>query len=169
MPRNDEFRIVPFAPAHRAAVLDVVHTVYDEYRFTWNDSPYFADLHDPIGQYCAKGGMFWTMLDGDQPIGCVGATAHGPDCELHRLYLNPAYRGQKLGARLLNVVVEWARRRGFSRVVLWSDVLLTHAHALYKAHGFTQRGERFADDPDRSREYGFCLDLSPAGSPRADG
>ena len=154
-----DLRIVAYVPVHSERVLAVVRKVYDEYGFTWDDSPYFADLRDPITHYVARGGMFWTLLEGVNPIGCVGVTPHGRACELHRLYLDPACRGRGLGAEMLNVVIEWARTRGMRRVVLWSDVVLTHAHALYRANGFIQHGQRYTDDPDLSPEYGFFKNL----------
>jgi len=97
-----------------------------------------------------------TSLAEDRVIGCAGVTQHdGGECELHRMYLLPSYRGRGLGRRLLETVTAYARTRGCRRILAWSDVKLTLAHRLYLKHGFVQEGERICDDPDQALEYGF--------------
>ena len=153
-------RLVPFEPHHAAGVPEVVRDACIEYGFTWNDSHYFDDLHHVNKHYHDRGGMFWVLLDGEHVIGTVGVSRHADECELHRLYLLRGYRGHRFGQRLLDVALDWTREQTLNRMVAWSDVKLTHAHALYRANGFVQRGERIADDPDLSREYGFFKDLA---------
>src|SRR5262249_23294297 len=137
------FAIVPFAVEYAAGVPEVVRQACIEYGFTWNSSAYFNDLHDPQTYYIAPGGMFWLFLDGQHVIGTLGVTPHGVrECEMHRLYLLAEYRGRRFGQRLLDTSMAWARAQGLRRMILWSDVKLTHAHALYRANGFVPSGER---------------------------
>jgi len=159
--KNGEPLIVPFDLAHADGVPAVLEAVCREYGFTWDDSPYFDDVRDVCRAYIERGGMFWVALDGPRVVGMIGVTPNSDlECELHRLYVLSEYRGRRLGQRLTDEVLHWARRRGYGRIVLWSDVKLVHAHALYRANGFVQCGERMSDDPDRSREYGFCRELA---------
>ncbi len=148
-------RIVPYAAEHKEGMIAVVRSVYDEYGFTWEAGGYHADLYDIDRAYLSRGWMFWVMLSGDDVIGCAGASVHGSECELHRMYLSPAFRGRGLGRLLLEKVVEYGRARGCRRMRAWSDVKLTLAHKLYSRLGFIQEGERICDDPDQAREYGF--------------
>ena len=56
----------------------------------------------------------------------------------------------------MDAVLEWCRAHGVARLVLWSDTRFERAHALYRAMGFAQRGERvLPDDVNATREYGF--------------
>ncbi len=148
-------RIEPYAPQYKDGVIAVVRAVYDEYGFTWEADGYHRDLYEIETSYLQRGGMFWVLLAGDKVIGCVGILPDGAECELHRMYLLPEYRGRGLGRRLLDTTIEYGRSQGCRRMRAWSDVLLTHAHTLYLKCGFVQEGERICDDPDQAREHGF--------------
>jgi len=149
-------RLADFQPEHADGAVAVVRAVHDEYGFTWEAGGYHADLYDVPGHYLAPGGMFQVMVEGPRVIGTVGVIPHDArECELHRMYLHPDCRGRRLGQRLLDAALNWARSTGRTRMVLWSDVKLTHAHALYRANGFRPNGDRICNDPDNSHEYGF--------------
>jgi GNAT superfamily N-acetyltransferase len=75
---------------------------------------------------------------------------HDGECELNRMYVRPAARGQGLGRRLCAAAVAEARALGYRAVVL--DALYRHVEALplYRAMGFrdyTAPGLYRADDP----------------------
>ncbi len=53
-----------------------------------------------------------------------------------REYLGRRWRGRGLGRRLLRVALAFARRAGFRRVVLETNVRLCEAVALYVRNGF---------------------------------
>jgi putative acetyltransferase len=170
-------RIEPYAPQYKDGVIAVVRAVYDEYGFTWEADGYHRDLYEIETSYLQRGGMFWVLLAGNKVplgcrwgatgglsasvhsagkvIGCAGILLDGTECELHRMYLLPEYRGRGLGRRLLDTTIEYGRSQGCRRMRAWSDVLLTHAHTLYLKCGFVQEGERICDDPDQAREHGF--------------
>ena len=52
---------------------------------------------------------------------------------------------------------------GCERMVLFSDIAFEDAHRLYLRFGFRNHRFRYAPDPWQSREWGFELELSPAG------
>ncbi|MBN2561945.1 MAG: GNAT family N-acetyltransferase [Phycisphaerae bacterium] len=148
-------RIEPYAPEHQDGIVAVVRAVHEEYGFTWEADGYHRDLYDIGAFYTQQGGMFWSLLAEGRVIGCAGVLVHGRECELHRMYLLPAYRGRGLGRLLLETSMDFGRRQGCRRMQAWSDVKLTQAHKLYRKAGFVQEGERICDDPDNAREYGF--------------
>jgi GNAT superfamily N-acetyltransferase len=153
-------RLVPFAPAHAAEVVAVIRRVFAEYGMTFELAGFDADLQDVAAHYQDGGGMFSVLLEGDRVVGTVGAVPREEgDAEVKRLYLLSEHRGRGHGRRLLEHVIDWARARGHRRVVAWSDVRLETAHQVYLRVGFVPFGERQTDDIDRSREYGFVLDL----------
>jgi GNAT superfamily N-acetyltransferase len=153
--RAVEARIRAYEPWMREAIVDVVRSVHDEYGFTWDFAGYHRDLYDIERYYLAPGGMFWALSVGERIVGCVGVTPHGQECELHRLYLRREARGGGMGQRMLDTALDWARQRGFRKMVAWSDVKLGLAHKLYLTNGFVLFGQRLCDDPDQSIEHGF--------------
>jgi GNAT superfamily N-acetyltransferase len=154
-------RIVPFAPVHGTAAVEIIRNVFVEYGMTFDLDGFDADLLDVPASYLAPGGTFAVLLDDERVIGTVAALPHDHvECEIKRLYLLPAARGQGHGRRLLEHVLGWARDAGHRRAIAWSDVRLARAHVLYSRLGFARIGERECEDIDRSREYGFALDLA---------
>lgn len=155
-------RIVPFAPDHADEVVDVISRVFAEYGMTFELAGYDADLQDVEAHYGRREGTFSVLVDGPRIIGTVGAVPREAGAfEIKRLYLLADHRGRGLGRRLLQHVLDWGRARGYRRAIAWSDVRLETAHQVYLRFGFVQFGERETDDIDRSREYGFALDLTP--------
>ncbi len=59
-------------------------------------------------------------------------------CEIKRMYVQPQYRGKKIGELLLSKLIEEAKVIGYSRVFLDSDPYMDKAHSLYKAMGFAE-------------------------------
>lgn len=143
---------------HGTGVIAVVQDVHREYGFTWDADGYHRDLYTIRQTYIDTGGMFWAAVDGGQVVGAVGVTIHGEESELHRLYLLKTCRGTGLGWRLLKTAMDYARSKGCTRMIAWSDVKLPDAHRLYLKNGFVQFGQRICDDPDQSLEHGFRKD-----------
>jgi GNAT superfamily N-acetyltransferase len=68
----------------------------------------------------------------------------GPDAataKLRLLLLDPAVRGQGLGGRLVDTCLEFARKAGYQRMVLWTNDPLVAARHIYLARGFVLTGE----------------------------
>ncbi len=55
---------------------------------------------------------------------------------LEDLVVRPEQRGRGLGTRLLQSVVEWARKQGITRISLLTDADNVGARGLYMRHGF---------------------------------
>jgi ribosomal protein S18 acetylase RimI-like enzyme len=91
------------------------------------------------------------LLVGDPPVGIAMVRFRETvwsdklDAYLEEFYVGPKNRGQGLGRRLLERVLEFARERGASRIDLGTAVDDRAARALYESVGFTNF-ER-PDDP----------------------
>jgi putative acetyltransferase len=56
--------------------------------------------------------------------------------------------------------MDYARRAGVRRMLLWSDTRFVEAHRLYRSMGFRQLDEpRDLHDSNNSVEYGFEREL----------
>jgi putative acetyltransferase len=115
------------------------------------------DLVQPTQSKLALEGTFDVVEDARGHVAaCVGVDFPKPDtAELHRLYVRPDLRGQGL-AKLLTARMEaFARARGASRMILWSDTRFTTAHALYAKLGYIRGITRSLGDVSHSREFFF--------------
>lgn len=57
--------------------------------------------------------------------------------QLRLLILTPQARGQGLGARLTDECITYARSKGYRKMVLWTNSILTAARDIYARRGFT--------------------------------
>lgn len=97
-------------------------------------------LPDP---YAAPGGALLLARDGSgAPAGCVGVREHTTSaCEIKRLYVVPAYRGQGLGRALVRAGIDQARAMGYAEMYLTTlPGMMDHALAMYRSLGFTPTG-----------------------------
>lgn len=92
----------------------------------------YGTKHDPAAEAC------WIAeLDGRR-VGCVMCVrADDRTAQLRILLVDPAARGQHVGARLVDTCVGFARRAGYRRMALWTNAGLDAAGRLYRSRGFT--------------------------------
>ncbi len=86
------------------------------------------------------------------------ATGGQPYGEIKRMYVDPAYRGEHLGQRLLAAVEEAARARGVRLALLETGHTQHEAVRLYERAGYALRGP-FGGYPDNGLSvfYGKAL------------
>jgi len=86
-----------------------------------------------------RGRMVLATVDG-APAG-VGALKplSGPESELKRMYVRPAFRGFGIGRRMVELLVGDARSLGYRSVQLDTMDFMTEAHNLYRSLGFADR------------------------------
>ncbi|WP_231618916.1 GNAT family N-acetyltransferase [Nonomuraea sp. SBT364] len=91
---------------------------------------YAAD-HDP-----AREAAWIAELDGRR-VGCVFCVAADrTTAQLRILLVDPAARGHRLGARLVDECLAFARRTGYQRMKLWTNHPLVAAGHIYRSRGF---------------------------------
>lgn len=155
-------RVLPYDHTrHAGGPAHVVATVFAEYGYELAVDSYESDVAAPHEHFPAIGGGFAVAEDADgRVVGCTGYSDEGNGLfDLRRLYLLRDYRGNGIGRAMVEWVLAEVRARGGRRVELFSDIAFLDAHRLYRRMGFRNHRFRYADDPWRSREWGFVLDL----------
>ncbi|SDX18699.1 GNAT family N-acetyltransferase [Allgaiera indica] len=91
----------------------------------------FIRDHDPAFE---RG---WIAEHGGRRLGSIFCVRAGKGVAKLRLFLvEPEARGTGLAKRLIETCMEWARARGYGRMVLWTHESHRAACALYARHGF---------------------------------
>lgn len=118
------------------------------------------ELADLPGKYAEPDGIILLARDQrGQAVGCVALRplAEAGSCEMKRLYLLPEGRGQGLGRRLSEAVLEAARARGYQRMRLDTLPSMQVAQAIYRELGFVET-PAYYDNPISETVY-MALDL----------
>jgi len=85
-------------------------------------------------------------VDG-QPAGCVALKPIPGGTEMKRLYVDPTYRGLKLGKQLIEQSIAWARSQDYEAMYLDTvPAAMPEANALYERLGFLEV-ERYNQNP----------------------
>jgi GNAT superfamily N-acetyltransferase len=92
----------------------------------------FANKNDPERERC------WiAQMDGDN-VGCVFLVRDTDEvARIRLLIVEPKARGLKLGARLVDECVRFARAAGYKKITLWTHSVLKAARHIYQQAGFT--------------------------------
>jgi ribosomal protein S18 acetylase RimI-like enzyme len=93
----------------------------------------FATAHDSAHE------RFWVgEVDGER-MGCVFVVRNDKDptaAQLRCLLVDPKARGLKLGRRLVDECLTFAKSAGYAKMLLWTNDVLAAARRIYVAAGF---------------------------------
>jgi len=99
---------------------------------------YEKELAELPGDYAPPTGRLLIAYEDQEVAGCIALRNLGDGvCEMKRLYVRPAFRGERLGWKLVELVLEEARTIGYERIRL--DTLpgkMDRAIAMYRTLGF---------------------------------
>ncbi|XVQ10583.1 GNAT family N-acetyltransferase [Spirillospora sp. CA-255316] len=85
-------------------------------------------------------------------------------CHISMVAVRPESWGRGLGGRVLDAVIDEARRRGYAQAQLFTQTANARARALYGKRGFVLTGQTSVDEiGDEILHYLLDLDASPVG------
>jgi epoxyqueuosine reductase len=137
MLKRPDIHIVPA----EAQDLDVVRTLFREYEASLPFDLSFQEFEKEVkglpGRYAPPSGRMLLARRGGTVAGCVALRQIGADtCEMKRLFVPSALRGQGIGRALAEAVIEEGRRMGYKRMRL--DTVLEPAKGLYRSLGYRE-------------------------------
>jgi GNAT superfamily N-acetyltransferase len=124
-------------PQHVEAVRAIFREYAESLGIDLSFQNFDAELADLPGKYAApRGRVLLAWREGE----VIGSVAMRPldetVCEMKRLYVRPVGRGQQLGTRLAEYIVQVAREVGYTKVRLDTLPTMQAAQNVYASLGF---------------------------------
>ena len=128
---------------------DAARKLFREYSERLGVSLCFQGFEDELrvleSMYAPPAGALLLLEHDGRYVGCVGVRRLGEECEMKRLYVGPALRGQGWGRRLAEAAAARARELGYRRLYLDTLPAMTEARALYATMGFETTDAYYAN------------------------
>ena len=156
---------VPLRPVRNSdgdGLIDLIGSCWAEYQGLVMDvDGELPHLRAIAAAYAGWGGRAWVAEGGGHVVGSVGLVPAGERAvEVRMLYVRASARRAGLGARLLSLAEQAARRDGAERAELWTDTRFTTAHRFYERNGYRRGPDtRALHDLSGSVEYFYAKPL----------
>jgi ribosomal protein S18 acetylase RimI-like enzyme len=124
-------------PADLPAIRDVVTAAYGRYldRMDRPPAPMLADYAAEV-----ESGRLWVA--GEPVTGLIELVEAGDSLHVANVAVHPSAQGTGLGRRLLEFAEEQARRRGLTRLDLYTNEVMTENQAIYARLGYRETARR---------------------------
>ena len=136
---------------HTTSDIEAVRTLFREYeRFLGVDlcfQGFKEELATLPGRYAPPQGRLLLAQVGEQAAGCVALRPlqEAGVCEMKRLFIRPAYRGQGLGLMLAQRIIHAAITVGYTVMRLDTLDTLERAMQIYETLGFQRCAPYYAN------------------------
>ena len=99
------------------------------------------DLNEITGFYQTNNGNFWIAKVDDKIVGTISLLdIGGRKGALRKMFVDKDYRGKEfgIGQKLLNILIDWAKQKGFTEIFLGTTEKFTRAQRFYEKNGFKE-------------------------------
>ncbi|MGN7765734.1 GNAT family N-acetyltransferase [Paenibacillus sp. 22594] len=143
----------------------ILHVQNVEYKvgISLKEQPDILDIHT---NYINDGGNFWIALnENEEVVGSIGLQKKNKEVAvLKKFFVYKDYRGKEFGTgkTLYEALLDFAKKQGFSKIILDTPSKATRSHGFYKKVGFKEIDKEDLpikyDYPDRNSII-FLLEL----------
>lgn len=100
---------------------------------------YDAELEHLETKYGQPDGRLYLAKLGGEVAGCIGLRKiDNENCEMKRLYVRPQFRGEHIGQKLVQRILDDARKIGYTNMLLDTLPFLQSAIRMYREFGFVE-------------------------------
>ena len=155
--------MIQIVDAHKKEHYERARQLFQEYaetlEFDLEFQGFNRELSSLPGDYAAPRGCILLAEEEGRAVGCVALRPLGINiCEMKRLFVVPAYRGQGAGRLLACAVIDRAREMGYRKMRLDTVATMKAARTLYFSLQF-RNIEAYRYNPVEGSSY-MELDLS---------
>ncbi|PKD20271.1 GNAT family acetyltransferase [Salegentibacter salinarum] len=111
----------------------------------WLEKYFWVEPHDeevlgrPEKYIIETGGNIFFVKDDKKIIGCVALMKIEDGVfELTKMSVSPEYQGKKIGQKLMEHSLEFAKDQGWDHLIIFSNRKLENAIYIYKKYGFKE-------------------------------
>ncbi|WBL24590.1 GNAT family N-acetyltransferase [Zunongwangia sp. HGR-M22] len=111
----------------------------------WLEKYFYVEPHDedvlgkPEEYIIKSGGQIFFVKQNEEIIGCVALMKIEENIfELTKMAISPKFHGKKIGQKLINFTIEYAKRQPWETLIIYSSRKLENALHIYKKFGFTE-------------------------------
>ena len=138
----DTIKYVLLKPEYDAALARIIRQNLRTHKLDIPGTVYFDEGLDHLSSfYDSDGREYYVLLKEDEVIGGIGyAKFPGFDecCELQKLYLTDASKGNGTGYGMISFIEDRAREAGYKRIYLETHTNLQAAIHIYERSGYRE-------------------------------
>lgn len=111
----------------------------------WLEKFFWVEPHDeevlgnPQKYILDPGGMIFFVMDNEKIVGTVALMKMEEGVfELTKMAVSPEYQGKKIGQKLMEHTLDFARKQGWNHLIIYSNRKLENAIYIYQKYGFRE-------------------------------
>ncbi len=120
------------------------HVFYD-LNMEWLQTYFYVEdfdkevLSNPYKYIIKPGGHIFFVKENEEVIGTVALMPYAEGIfELTKMAVLPSQRGKKIGQKLMQYCIDFAKENKVNKLVLYSNTILENAIYIYRKYGFVE-------------------------------
>lgn len=101
-------------------------------------------LHEFYTAYNPLRNRIWIVEENNKIVGSLLLMDRGEEAQLRYFLIDPEYRGQGLGKKMMELFMDFLKDCNYSSCYLWTTHELEGAASLYKRYGFILSEEKLS-------------------------
>lgn len=119
-------------------------TIFHDLNIDWLQTYFYVEDHDnevlsnPQSYIIDNNGYIFFAQYNDKIVGTVALMNESEGYELSKMAVSPKYRGLKIGQKMMEHCIEFAKNKNWDKLLLYSNRKLENAIYIYRKYGFRE-------------------------------